>query len=137
MACMLARRHAQGHADTSSSGKCLPAVDEHEINPLMVVIDKYRLCEQRRLSIVTTMLQENTKRWWIHYQDYKVQRKIFREAWQQWRLQVSALGPHHRNVWPMCPAIPRFPMELVKVDEKWLHAQVLIALRQTEAGQLL
>lgn len=110
---------------------------ERASHPLMEVIDKYRLPSELRQSIVHKMLRESVDRWWLRYQEYKDQRETFKKLWQNWRLEICALGPHNRHVWPLCPAIPRLPSEITKVDEKWLHAQVHAALRQTQAGQLL
>jgi hypothetical protein len=111
--------------------------DARTSHPLMEVIDKYRLPDELRNSIAKRMLRESVDRWWIRYQEYKEQLANFKILWQQWRLDVAALGPLNRHVWPLCPAIPAFPRELTKVDEKWLHSQVVAALRHTQAGKLL
>jgi len=127
--------------NVSSTGKGLCIGEEgrghRSVHPLMEVIEKYRLSQEHRDSIAQRMLRDGIERWWSRFHEYKHQQETFRKLWQSWRLEIAALGPHNRHVWPMVPVIPRFPHELTKIDEKWLHAQVLQGLRQTQAGRLL
>lgn len=104
--------------------------------PMMTVVDQFRIPEDDRNEIISKALQKSRDRWWVQYQEYKKQREDFKLRWQQWRLDVAALGPYHRKDWPAPPPIPRYPQQLLKVDEAWMKQKALSALKRSKAGQM-
>lgn len=115
----------------------LSAMQNRTPHPMMKLIDKYRLPHDLRESVGKALLRESTERWYIKYQDYGHDLIAFRKTWHRWRLDVAALGPSNRHLWPPVPLFPAYPCELMKVDQQTLRAKVTLYLKQTQAGQLL
>lgn len=99
-------------------------------HPLMDLIGSYRMKAEFKEKILTKVISDSLKRWWDQYKKYKGRKVQFQIEWQQWRLDVMALGPYHRDSWPPHPAVPQYPYELTKVDRQWLREQVLKNLKK-------
>lgn len=123
------------HRDSGSAKEARPSPRDQ--NPLMQVIEKYRLPAEAREKIIRTVLRDNIERWWTKYQAYKKAKVRFREQWEAWRLDVMALGPHNRELWPKYPPMPQFPYTLMHVDKTRLRKRVFAELKQSKTGQLL
>merc|ERR1719161_907389 len=108
----------------------------HE-NPLMQVVDKYRLSYARREEILRVVCREQIDRWWQKYLRFKQARVKFKEAWFNWRIEAMALGPHNRSSWPILPQIPQFPIGLCIIDPQRLRNRVHSELKKSTAGKLL
>lgn len=101
------------------------------------MLDKFRLDVEDRQRILRVMLRGNVEKWWQAHLEYKQRKTQFSTAWQQWRVEVQALGPAARDAWPPMPAIPRMATLMLDTDVAKLRSMVVDRLSQTEMGQQL
>ncbi|CAK9033829.1 unnamed protein product [Durusdinium trenchii] len=84
------------------------------------VLDHYRLDAETRKSVVKNSFHHALERWKIAHVAFKKEQKRLNVLWQQWRLEIQALGKMQKEHWPKPPPYVEPPTELFKVDTKKL-----------------
>jgi hypothetical protein len=106
-----------------------------EPDPMIVMLDKYRLDMQTRERLMLKMYLDNAGRWATKYKVCKGRRELARVAWREWVITSLALPKSAWAQYPVAP--PEFPIELHKVDTKATQRAVKEQLLRTEAGILM
>lgn len=109
----------------------------HWVVAAIQVLGKYRLPVEDRQRILRVMLRGAVDKWWQAHLEYKQKKVQFTVAWQQWRVEVQALGPAARDAWPSPPAFPTMPSLMLDCDVPRLRSMVVDRLSQTQMGQQL
>ena len=70
-------------------------------------------------------LHQALDRWKRAYQKFKREQSKLNVLWQQWRLEIQALGKGQQEHWPAPPPYLEPPSELFRVDTKRLNLKGL------------
>ncbi|CAE7878819.1 ANKRD50 [Symbiodinium sp. KB8] len=126
----------------SELGEAIPttSAERKQQQALMIannVLDHYRLDIETRNDIVKTLFIQSLHRWKENYRAYLVECKRLNKVWQQWRLEVQALGPQRKEHWPKPPPSSQPPSEMYNVDTRKLRGMIIAALAQSQLGRSL
>lgn len=110
---------------------------DYNRHPMMDVINKYRVPAEERAKILETAYQDGITRWSFQNSRYKERMQFWKREWDQWLMDISALGRHNRELWPNPPVAPSSPSELLRCDKEWFRKEILYELKRSEAGKLL
>eukprot|EP00931_Biecheleriopsis_adriatica_P049534 TRINITY_DN28660_c0_g2_i1.p1 TRINITY_DN28660_c0_g2~~TRINITY_DN28660_c0_g2_i1.p1 ORF type:complete len:774 (-),score=140.25 TRINITY_DN28660_c0_g2_i1:93-2414(-) len=107
------------------------------IEAAVIVMQSYRLDPETRQQLCRSLFRNSVDRWYQNYQAYKIKKKEFLVRWQQYQVEINALGVAAKDQWPSPPLFPQFPYSLFTVDTKRMNTMMLNALRETEMGRNL
>ncbi|CAJ1342966.1 unnamed protein product [Effrenium voratum] len=99
--------------------------------------DHYRLDIDTRRSVARTIFFQSLDRWKESNNKFAHERKRLNGLWQQWRLQVQALGPMQKEHWPPPPPHLDPPSEVYDVDTKKMKILIITGLAQSALGRSL
>lgn len=101
------------------------------------VLDHYRLDLESRRNVVRLSYQQALDRWKNSHHAWQKQQHRLNILWQQWRLEIQALGKAQQEHWPPPPPHIEPPAELFKVDTKKMTSLIIAGLAQTALGRSL
>lgn len=101
------------------------------------VLDHYRLDLESRRNVVRLAFLQSLERWKNAHSAFKKEKKRLNVLWQQWRLEIQALGKTQKDHWPPPSSHVEPPSELFRVDTKKMTSLIVSGLAQTALGRSL
>ena len=64
----------------------------------MSLVDEYRMSNEIRDGLIISLFRQNMENWGRKYKEYKAERGAFGKLWQQWHIDVCALGADQKRL---------------------------------------